>query len=154
MSDLARRTAQWQPDLRAALRGLYGDRAAQVEASVLAAVTSADRTRSPALTARDLARELEPDWFQQPGRVGYIAYAHHFGGTLKGVGERVPYLQELGVDMVHLMSVLRPRAGEDDGGYAIDDYRDATRPSAPSTTFAPLSAAGTERGSASCSTWS
>ncbi len=124
MSDLARRTAQWQPDLRAALRGLYGDRAAQVEASVLAAVTSADRTRTPALTARDLARELEPDWFQQPGRVGYIAYAHHFGGTLKGVGERVPYLQELGVDMVHLMSVLRPRAGEDDGGYAIDDYRD------------------------------
>jgi len=124
VTELARRTEHWLPDLRAALRGLYGERAAAVEAQLLTAIGADERTRSAVLAERDLARELAPDWFQQPGRVGYIAYANRFGGTLKGVAERVPYLRELGVDVLHLMSVLRPRAGEDDGGYAIDDYRD------------------------------
>ncbi len=124
MSDLARRTAQWLPDLRAALRGLYGERAVEVEAALLAAIGNVGRARPAVLVQRDRARELQPDWFQEPARVGYIAYADRFGGTLKGVAERIPYLQDLGVDVVHLMSVLRPRAGEDDGSYAIDDYRD------------------------------
>ncbi|CAN5543979.1 alpha-amylase family protein [soil metagenome] len=124
MTELARRTEHWLPDLQAALRGLYGERATAVEAQLLSAIGADERARSNVLAESDVARELAPDWFQQPGRVGYIAYADRFGGTLKGVAERVPYLRELGVDVLHLMSVLRPRAGEDDGGYAIDNYRD------------------------------
>jgi amylosucrase len=39
------------------------------------------------------------------------------------VAARIDHLRELGVDVLHLMSVLKARAGDNDGGYAIDDYR-------------------------------
>lgn len=59
--------------------------------------------------------------------IGYAAYADRFGGTLDGVRQNIPYLQELGVTYLHLMPVLRPREGDSDGGYAVADYR-ALRP--------------------------
>ena len=65
----------------------------------------------------------EPDWFQQPSMLGYAAYADRFAGTLRGVGERVPYLRDLGVTYLHLMPLLTPRPGPNDGGYAVQDYR-------------------------------
>jgi amylosucrase len=33
------------------------------------------------------------------------------------------YLDELGVTYLHLMPLLEPRPGENDGGYAVQDYR-------------------------------
>lgn len=36
---------------------------------------------------------------------------------------RLPYLEELGVTYLHLMPLLATRPGEDDGGYAVSDYR-------------------------------
>ena len=44
-------------------------------------------------------------------------------GTLKGVADRVDYLAELGVTYLHLMPLLKPRPGQNDGGYAVMDYR-------------------------------
>ena len=32
------------------------------------------------------------------------------------------YLRELGVTYLHLMPLLRPREGDNDGGYAVADY--------------------------------
>ena len=40
---------------------------------------------------------------------------------------RLDYLAELGVSYLHLMPLLRPRAGDSDGGYAVADY-DAVDP--------------------------
>ena len=37
--------------------------------------------------------------------------------------ERLPYIRELGLSYLHLMPLLRSRAGENDGGYAVADYR-------------------------------
>ena len=51
--------------------------------------------------------------------VGYVAYAELFGGTLKGVADRLDYLSELQVRYFHLMKVLRAREGANDGGYAV-----------------------------------
>nr|WP_242494869.1 alpha-amylase family protein [Nocardioides zhouii] len=55
--------------------------------------------------------------------LGYAAYADRFAGTLRGVEERVPYLRDLGVTYLHLMPLLTPRSGPNDGGYAVQDYR-------------------------------
>ena len=80
--------------------------------------------RPEPLKLLDLERDLSPDWFQRETMVGYVCYVERFAGTLRGVLDKIDYLQELGVTYVHLMYVLRPREGENDGGYAIADYLD------------------------------
>ena len=78
---------------------------------------------SDRLHLRDLERLLRPDWLQDPEMVGYAAYTERFAGDLRGVAEHLPYLRELGVTYLHLMPLLRPREGDNDGGYAVADYR-------------------------------
>jgi amylosucrase len=120
---LSRRIDDWIGDARRCLGALYGDRAEATLAAVLQRVRAAAAERPADLASLDIAREAEPDWYQQPRRVGYVAYADRLGGDLAGVAARIPYLRELGIDVIHLMSVLKPREGENDGGYAVDDYR-------------------------------
>jgi amylosucrase len=59
--------------------------------------------------------------------VGYVCYADRFARSLPGVRRHLDYLTELGVTYLHLMPLLRPRNGENDGGYAVEDY-DAVDP--------------------------
>ncbi|CTP91898.1 sucrose hydrolase [Xanthomonas translucens pv. phlei] len=108
--------------LFAALHALYGAHPhyAQWLPRWLDAVAAAIRARPPALAELDAARA--PDWFGAPSMLGYSAYADRFAGTLAGVGERVPYLQELGVRYLHLLPFLRMRDGDNDGGFAVSDY--------------------------------
>ncbi len=83
--------------------------------------------RPAALRLLDRRREIDPAWFQRSRMIGYVCYTDRFAGTLAGVREHLDYLAELGVTYLHLMPLLRPRAGENDGGYAVTDY-DATDP--------------------------
>ncbi len=85
-----------------------------------ALAAAADRP-SP-LRVLDRVREVDPSWFLSEEMVGYVCYADRFAGTLDGVTERLDYLGELGVRYLHLMPLLRPREGENDGGYAVVDY--------------------------------
>jgi amylosucrase len=55
--------------------------------------------------------------------VGYVCYPRLFAGRLDDVRAKIDYLQELGVTYLHLMSLLKPRPGENDSGYAVMDYR-------------------------------
>ena len=98
----AARLDRWLPDLLAALRPLYADPEAVAERLVTQAA-AAFAARPDDLHRLDLRRSLEPDWFQRPGMVGYAAYADRFAGTLRGVAERTPYLEDLGVGYLHLM---------------------------------------------------
>ncbi|MCA9299200.1 MAG: hypothetical protein KDA28_09050, partial [Phycisphaerales bacterium] len=56
--------------------------------------------------------------------VGMALYTDGFAGDLPGVRALLPYLQELGVNLVHLMPILRCPGGASDGGYAVSDFRD------------------------------
>lgn len=85
--------------------------------------TRAYLERADDLHLLDYQRALTPDWLQQPHQIGYACYTERFAGTLTGLGEKVGYLQELGVTYLHLMPALTPREGDNDGGYAIADYR-------------------------------
>lgn len=118
------RRDRWRDDLRAGLAAVYPPEAAQLlEQRLLALAARSYADRDPRLHRLDQVRTLAPDWFQQPGMLGYAAYADRFAGTLTGVGAQIDYLRELGVTYLHLMPVLRPRHGDNDGGYAVVDYR-------------------------------
>ena len=75
------------------------------------------------LRVLDRQRAFHPDWFQAPEMVGYVFYVDRFAGTIRGVEEHLSYLEELHVRYVHLMPLLRTRPGDNDGGYAVADYR-------------------------------
>lgn len=112
------------PDLQDTLEHVYGPEAALRTTERLAAIARAAHDARPAaLRTLDEQRLRTPDWFQQPGMVGYAAYADRFAGTLAGVGERASYLRDLGVGYLHLMPLLTPRPAPNDGGYAVMDYR-------------------------------
>ena len=78
--------------------------------------------RPAALRRLDRRREIDPAWFQRSRMIGYVCYADRFAGSLPGVRQHLDYLVELGVSYLHLMPLLRPREGENDGGYAVADY--------------------------------
>lgn len=114
----------WADVLRP-LRRLYGERP-DFDAwcgRLLAIVARGYAARPAELRLLDLRRQGQPDWFQRPDMLGYVAYADRFAGHLRGVGDHIPYLKELGVTYLHLMPLLKPRAGPNDGGYAVADYR-------------------------------
>ena len=123
------RLARWFQNLIDGLGPVYGRRAdyADFVTELVATLAEQYLARPEPLKLLDLERDLSPDWFQRETMVGYVCYVERFAGTLRGVLERLDYLEELGVSYVHLMYVLRPRAGENDGGYAIADYLDVDR---------------------------
>jgi amylosucrase len=118
--DLLDRFDRYADDLFDALDTVYDSAIAEPLLKLLAAAHDA---RDSALHQRDRSRVLEPDWFQQPSMVGYVCYTDLFAKNLAGVTKRIPYLEGLGVTYLHLMPILKPRPGANDGGYAVADYR-------------------------------
>lgn len=80
--------------------------------------------RPQELRELDAQRAGDPGWFLNQHMLGYCAYVDRFGGTLRGVAERIPHLCELGVTYLHLLPFLRARAGDNDGGFAVASYDD------------------------------
>ena len=117
------RWERYGADLITALENVYGERAWEVTDRVRELVRAKFDQRSDELRELDEARLLRPDWLQLPSQVGYVAYTERFAGTLTGITGHVDYLQDLGVTYLHLMPLLQPREGANDGGYAVADYR-------------------------------
>jgi len=119
------RLARSAADLWPMLDKLYGDRndVDTFREALLAELRSAWRKRPRDLKLLDLKRDLEPDWFQRADMVGYACYTDRFAGRLSDVADKLPYLQTLGVNYLHLMPCLKPRPRPNDGGYSVQDYR-------------------------------
>ena len=79
--------------------------------------------RSPVLKQWDQMREEVPEWYKGNEMLGMLMYTNCFAGTLQGVKEHLDYLQECGLNYVHLMPLLASPAGRSDGGYAVSDFR-------------------------------
>jgi len=77
--------------------------------------------RSASLNKLDLRPKK---WYLSKNMIGYMVYTDLFSRDLKKLISKIPYLKELGITYVHLMPVLKPRLGENDGGYAVEDYLD------------------------------
>jgi amylosucrase len=118
------RLEQLSFDILGPLSQVYGD-VTDVGAFATALVLDALRAaadRPVPLRRIDRRREIDPAWFQRSRMIGYVCYADRFAGSLQGVRQHLDYLAELGVTYLHLMPLLRPRPGENDGGYAVADY--------------------------------
>jgi amylosucrase len=121
------RLQRFWPDLLTGLTGAYSDHAPEMADRLVEITAQNFRQRPEDLRLLDLRRHADPQWFQHPRMLGYATYADLFAGNLKGVADRVDYLAELGVTYLHLMPLLKPRPGQNDGGYAVMDFR-AVRP--------------------------
>ncbi|MBC8390950.1 MAG: alpha-amylase, partial [Deltaproteobacteria bacterium] len=75
------------------------------------------------LRRSDLLREKDFNWFLHQKWVGMTLYTDGFADNLKEVQAKLPYLQELGVNLVHIMPILECPKGDSDGGYAVSDFR-------------------------------
>lgn len=120
------RLAIHEPVLRTLLAGLYGQQA-DFDAwlgKLMESLGALYAARPVALRELDAQREAQPEWFLSQRMLGYCAYAQNFGGTLNGVVEHIPYLQEMGVSYLHLLPFLRARKGENDGGFAVSNFDD------------------------------
>src|SRR3954470_10604128 len=106
-----------------ALAVLYGDAADLLFARALRIALGAAADRPTELRRLDRRREIDPAWFQRARMQGYVCYVDRFCGTLAELPGKLDYLSELGTTYLHLMPLLRPRPGENDGGYAVMDYR-------------------------------
>lgn len=79
--------------------------------------------RKSELRALDKKRLKDPSWYRSNRMLGMMLYVDAFGGDLKGVRERLPYLEECGVNYLHLMPLLKTVRDRSDGGYAVADFR-------------------------------
>lgn len=104
---------------------LYGDRPDFKDQMVSLVETLALRyiERPPHLRRSDLERERNYNWFMSQKWVGMALYCDRFAGDLKGLRAKLPYLQELGVNMLHIMPILDCPPDNSDGGYAVRNFR-------------------------------
>jgi len=105
---------------------LYGQRD-DFEAKMLQLVEVLARNyvqRGEDLRQLDVERERDHNWFLSQEWVGMALYTDGFARNLEGLSERLPYVQELGVNLLHLMPMLKCPQGASDGGYAVSDFRD------------------------------
>ena len=79
--------------------------------------------RKTALRNQDVKREADPDWYRRRELLGMMLYVNAFAGDLNGVKGKLKYIQECGVNYLHLMPLLASPKGRSDGGYAVSDFR-------------------------------
>lgn len=79
--------------------------------------------RQSELKALDRKREANPVWFQSEQMLGAVCYVDLFTDELSKMHDRIPYLKELGITYLHLMPLFKVPETNNDGGYAISDYR-------------------------------
>lgn len=72
----------------------------------------------------DIEREKKYNWFLSQEWVGMALYTDGFSDNLKGLNAKIGYFQELGINLLHIMPILRCPKGASDGGYAVSNFRE------------------------------
>lgn len=123
-----KRLAAAEAELKDLYLSLYGDEA-QYEA-FLSMLKRNYKARKAALKKLDEERLEDPGWYKRRDLLGMLMYVQAFGregpawnGTLQGVRNHLSYLQETGINYLHLMPILESPEGRSDGGYAVSDFR-------------------------------
>ncbi|MCF8069756.1 MAG: amylosucrase [Desulfobacterales bacterium] len=79
--------------------------------------------RPEELKQMDLERESNPECFNSENMVGGVLYVDLFSGNLTKLNEHISYFKKLGLTYLHLMPIFAVPHGDNDGGYAVSDYR-------------------------------
>lgn len=104
---------------------LYRDHPA-VEQNIIELVSAMAESyleRSPGMRELDIERSMDRQWYMSSNWVATMLYVDRYSQDLKGFNEKIPYLEELGINYVHLMPLLKMPDESNDGGYAVSDYR-------------------------------
>lgn len=111
-----------------ALSRLYGHLGEARLKSILSAIEN--RLQNAAMARPDALRRLDAQCTAHGGvslrdhSAIYCAYIDKFCGRIDQVTSHADYLSSLGVDLFHPLPLLKPRDGENDGGFAVADFRD------------------------------
>ena len=121
-AEFSRRFARHEDELKWLYGELYhGD--AQAYDYFVSMLYRAYCGRPEALRELDRVREADPGWYKGHEMVGMLMYVNAFAGTLRGVEEKLDYIESCGVNYLHLMPLLESPEGRSDGGYAVSDFR-------------------------------
>ncbi|MFM7358885.1 MAG: alpha-amylase family glycosyl hydrolase, partial [Sediminibacterium sp.] len=90
---------------------------------LISTIVQAHQARRGALKKSDEKKLNKGNWHLSQEIVGMSLYVDRFAGNIEGVGERLDYLNDLGVNFLHLMPIFESPLGESDGGYAVSDFR-------------------------------
>jgi amylosucrase len=71
----------------------------------------------------DAVREADPQWYTSQNVVGGVLYVDLFSDNLAKLHRHIPYFKKLGLTYLHLMPLFAVPHGDNDGGYAVSDYR-------------------------------
>ncbi len=123
---LEQRMDQYFDDFWVPFRSLYGDSLHSMSwvIRIFDLIVESLKERPAHLNELDEVREQSPDWFKSNKLVGAMLYVDLFAGDLKNLKEKITYLNELGINYLHLMPISKPREGLNDGGYAVESYRE------------------------------
>ncbi|MCA9080330.1 MAG: alpha-glucosidase C-terminal domain-containing protein [Planctomycetaceae bacterium] len=119
-----RLTQHWL-ELFERLFALYGHRYDfffHLEQILLSAARAAHARPEP-LHAVDEQRSHDPLWYQSQTMVGGALYVDLFSENLGNLRASIDYFKQLGLTYLHLMPLFAVRPGDNDGGYAISNYR-------------------------------
>lgn len=78
--------------------------------------------RDERLRTLDQERLRRGHWYRDGSLAAMQLYADRFAGTLNGIESVLDYFEDLGVNALHLMPILRTPRDHNDGGYAVSDY--------------------------------
>lgn len=70
-----------------------------------------------------LKKTGDTTWLYEKTTVGMMLYVDRFSETLDQLESKKKHFKKLGINLVHFMPLLKPREGENDGGYAVADYK-------------------------------
>jgi len=104
---------------------LYGDKPGFEEHvyQLVNQIYNSYETRKEDLKVIDRKREDNPSWYMGNDIVGTMIYTDRYNKDLKGFTKKIDHLKDMGINYVHLMPLLDMSDDENDGGYAVKDFK-------------------------------
>ncbi len=90
---------------------------------LITTICGAYTQRPAALRKRDRTKLKDEAWYASNQLMGMSLYVDRFAGSLEALKEKLPYFEELGVNLLHLMPIFESPADASDGGYAVSNFR-------------------------------
>ena len=90
---------------------------------LIQSIIDAHINRRGELKQKDEEKEEKLNWYLSNDITGMSLYIDRFCGKLADVEEKLDYIKQLGVNLLHFMPVMQSPEGESDGGYAVSDFR-------------------------------
>lgn len=147
MNDYKSRFAALWPEVSRLFCEIYPRASSQQLDRLKSCLHSAHSQRNVLLQKQDAAGD---SWYQGPEVVAMSLYTDLFAQNFEGVKSHIQYFEDLGINLIHFMPLLKPREGENDGGYAVADYRETDSRLGTMEQFVDLVAQLSMRGIRSC----